>query len=146
MKLAVVAASLSLSALVAAGCAAPVDDLGPVGSIDSSVVHDVGGDASVGKDAADTATTPRDTAVAPDTATKIDSATSSDTATGDDTEPATDSDVPDTGPVDDTAVPPFDGTAGTCTVDTDCSAPFNCCDTSSNKCSVLFFFLCLPAS
>jgi hypothetical protein len=142
MKLAAVAASLSLTSLLLPGCATSVDELGgTTRPVDSAVVTDAGGDAS-GKDTADA---PRDTAVpSADTKPAIDSATGSDTLTSTDTSPEFDSDVPDTSPIEDTALPPTDAAPGTCTVDTDCSPPFNCCDTSSNKCSIIFIFICLP--
>ena len=153
MKLAVVAASLSLSCVLAglAGCATSVDDLGTGGAFDSSVAPiDAAHDGSANDSAVtkDTGGTPKDSGApgvdsgAPGTDT---GGGGDDTGSGDDTDPGIDSDLPDT-TVDDTGVPPGDGSAGTCTVDTDCTFPYNCCDLTSNTCSVLFVFICLPAS
>ncbi|MEO7095531.1 MAG: hypothetical protein ABI175_19905, partial [Polyangiales bacterium] len=112
MKLAAVAASLSLTLLLAA-CATSVDEFGGTGSPDTSVAKDAGGDISVTKDA-DTAVPPRDTAVTPtDTKpTTIDAG--ADTSVAEDTEPGFDTEPADTEPLPDTLPPPFDGPAGTC--------------------------------
>ena len=153
MKL-VVAASLSWSAAVVAlgGCATATDDLGTGGAFDSAVAHD-----STANDgtANDTGVATKDTGtVAKDSGSpSVDSGTTGtdtgssgdDTGVGADTDPSFDSDVPDTA-VDDTGVPPGDGGTGTCTVDTDCTFPYNCCDLTTNTCSVLFVFICLPNS
>ena len=156
MKL-VVAASLSWSAAVVAlgalgGCATATDDLGAGGSFDSSVSP---GDAAHDGTANDTGVVAKDTgSAAKDSGSPgVDSGTTGtdtgssadDTGAGDDTDPGFDSDVPDTA-VDDTGVPPGDGGTGTCAVDTDCTFPYNCCDLTTNTCSVLFVFICLPNS
>ena len=143
MKLALVAASLSLSSLLV-GCATSVDPGGSGGTFDSgSVATDAVDDVS----AKDTALPPKDTALPPkDSDTRIDSgATGDDTGASDDTDPGVDSDVPDSASTTDTA-PPDATIGGVCSVDTDCSAPLNCCDKSTKKCGIWFIkgVVCLP--
>ena len=136
------------SLLIASACAAPVDPGTGVflgdggGKHDSSSSDDVAPtDAPVGDAAGDT-TAAQDSGASDDTSG--DSSEPADTLTTDDTSTPFDTGADDTGTDDtgttstgDTSIGPTDtGAGGKCVADSECKAPFNCCDKAKGKCGL----------